>query len=363
MAGTPLVSVCIVTGRRAALLDACLVSLLAQRDAPEFEVLVCSDGDAGVAGTVHRRFPNARVCHVDRALPGAARNLLVRRARGDVLLFLDDDVTVDPSMLAHLARLAAAYPRVGVFGGPNESPPSSTRFQFVQGAVLASIVGSGPVRRRYGAHPAGPADERFFTLCNLAVRRDAMIPFDHELLCAEENDLLSRMSDAGVTMHYDPELVAYHERRATMRGFVRQMHKYGRGRGQLLVRRPRTARPAHLAPSALVVYAVASPAAATLAGPVVFAPLLAYGAAVGVMSAWIARTLQRPWEVPRAAALLTLLHVAYGTGVLRGAITDREPVPEPVARSWIDLTAEEERETVDVDLVAIEQEEAVGDAT
>ena len=88
MAGIPLVSVCIVTGRRAALLDACLVSLLGQRDAPEFEVLVCSDGDPGVAGTVHRRFPNARVCHVERALPGAARNLLVRRARGDVLLFL-----------------------------------------------------------------------------------------------------------------------------------------------------------------------------------------------------------------------------------------------------------------------------------
>ena len=56
---------------------------------------------------------------------------------------------------------------------PNDTPPGSSRFQAVQGAVLASLVGSGPVRRRYGAHPPRHADERFFILCNLAVRRSA----------------------------------------------------------------------------------------------------------------------------------------------------------------------------------------------
>ena len=171
MSAPPRISICIVTGRRLALLDACLASIEAQVDPPPYEVLVCSDGDREVADAVTARRPDARVCLVDRALPGAARNLLVDEARGDLLFFVDDDATLEPHALALLVDLADAHPEAGVFGGPNDTPPDSSRFEVVQGAALASILGSGPVRRRYGPHPAGPADERFFILCNLAVRR------------------------------------------------------------------------------------------------------------------------------------------------------------------------------------------------
>src|SRR3954447_26401518 len=81
----PYLSVCIVTGRRIPLLDACLASLQDQVDPPTFELLVCSDGDDDVAAAVHARFPDAGVCQVDRALPGAGRNLLVEQAQGSLL--------------------------------------------------------------------------------------------------------------------------------------------------------------------------------------------------------------------------------------------------------------------------------------
>jgi len=329
----PLVSICIVTGRRIPLLDACLACLQEQEGAPDFEVLVCSDGDDEVRAAVHARFPDARVCHVSRALPGAARNLLVEAARGDVVFFLDDDVTFGPGLLARLAELVEAHPEVGVFGGPNDTPPGSSSFQEVQGAVLASMVGSGPVRRRYGRHPAGPADERFFILCNLAVRREVMVPFALDLICAEENGVLAEMSRAGVRMHYDPELVVYHERRPTRRGFAQQMHKYGRGRGQLLVREPRTLRPSYVAPSGLVAYGLASPALALVVGPAALAPLAVYLAAVVVSGLWIARTLRRPASVVAAVACTLVLHLCYGLGVVRGLAT-RRPRVEPEVLSW-----------------------------
>jgi hypothetical protein len=332
----PRISICIITGRRLRQLDACLASLQAQRHAPSFELLVCSDGDDEVADVVHRRFPAARVCFVERALPGAGRNLLVDEARGDLLLFLDDDVTVDDDLLARLDGLAVQHPEAAVFGGPNDSPPTSTRFQFVQGAVLASIVGSGPVRRRYGAHPATHADERFFVLCNLAVRRSVMAPFSHELVCAEENALLAAMSRRGVRMFYDPGLVAYHERRPTLGGFARQMHKYGYGRGQLVVREPSTLRPAYLAPSLCVLAALTMPVLAVAVGPVAAVPFAAYAVAVVVMAAWIARTTRRPTDAPLAVLLIGVLHVAYGVGVVRGAVARRKPVDPPVVVAWRD---------------------------
>ena len=335
----PLISVCIVTGRRLRLLDDCLASLQQQAGAPAFELLVLSDGDHEVAEAVHARFPAAQVGLVRRAHPGAARNWLIEQARGELLLFLDDDVTVEPHLLARLADVAAAHPDAAVFGGPNETPPRSTGFQFVQGAVLASLVGSGPVRRRYGRHPAGPADERFFTLCNLAVRRTAMIRFDDTLLCAEENAVLTELSRQGVRMHYDPTLVAYHDRRADWRGFARQMHKYGRGRGQLFARSPRTFRPAYAVPSALVAYLVAAAVAAWWT-PWVLAPLGLYAGAVLAETAKIIFSLERRLRwAPLAAWLLLTVHLCYGTGVVRGALGRRRAIPHapPV---WVSGGAE-----------------------
>ncbi|CAN5721039.1 hypothetical protein BH24ACT3_BH24ACT3_09110 [soil metagenome] len=94
-----------------------------------------------------RRFPAARVCHVRRALPGAARNLLVERARGELLLFLDDDVVIEAELLARLAKLADVHPEADVFGGPNDTPPQK------HPVPVRSGCGAG-VDRRLGAGAA-----------------------------------------------------------------------------------------------------------------------------------------------------------------------------------------------------------------
>jgi hypothetical protein len=315
-------------------LDRCLASLAHQEGAPPFEVLVCADGDAGALAAVRRHFPDAATGVVTGARPGGARNAIVERARGTWLLFLDDDVTVPPWHLRTLAAVAAAHPEAGVIGGPQLTPRGSSFFQVVQGAVLSSLVAAGPVRRRYGPHPPGVADERFFTLCNLAVRRDVMQPFDPALRCAEENALLAAMRARGVVMRYDPRLVAYHERRPNWGAFARQMQTYGRGRGQLARRRPATFRPAHAAPAALVVYLGALPLLAWWS-PLWLVPLGAYLGAVVAGSVRVAATLRRAAAAPPAAALIATVHACYGAGVLAGLVG--RPARAPRARHrWID---------------------------
>jgi succinoglycan biosynthesis protein ExoA len=153
-------------------------------------------------------------------------------------------------------------------------------------------------------------------------------------VCAEENAVLSEMSREGVRMFYDPELVVYHQRRATLRGFAQQMFKYGRGRGQLLVRRPSTVRPAYLAPTALLGYVAVLPVLVLTVGAVAIVPVAAYAAAVAACAAWIARTLHRPREALRAAWLLVVLHVCYGAGVVRGVCSRRRRIGPPEPLSW-----------------------------
>jgi hypothetical protein len=189
------------------------------------------------------------------------------------------------------------------------------------------------VRRRYGAHPPGTAGDQAFILCNLAVRREVMVPFPDDFLCAEENAVLSELRRREVPMYYAPQLVVYHERRPTLRGFAQQMHKYGRGRGLLLRREPGTFRPWYVAPSAFLAYVLALPLLLLAVGPVAAVPAAAYGAAVLVGSAWVARTLRRPGALPLAAGLLVVLHACYGAGVVRGLVA-AVPASAPLEGRW-----------------------------
>ncbi|HVL51318.1 MAG TPA: hypothetical protein VM754_07465, partial [Actinomycetota bacterium] len=203
---------------------------------------------------------------------------------------------------------------------------------------LASLIVSGPVRRRYGPHPAGPADERFFTLCNLAVRRDAMISFPPSLIGAEENAVLAELHRRGLKMHYDPALAAFHARRPTLRSFAAQMFKYGLGRGQLTRRSPATLKLPYLIPSGFVLYLAGLPALAWLQ-PMLAIPLLVYAAAAGATAlkvVWDLRLSTHKYltSLVTAATLAVTVHVYYGIGFLRGlAIPPAGDASEPELRA------------------------------
>lgn len=334
----PLISVCIISRGPGPLLNSCLKSLKDQQNPPPFEVLVGSRGTTEIVDDVRRFFPRAIVEVVAQSMPGGGRNSLIARADGELLLFIDDDVETHPELLQRLAHLAEELPDVGVFGGPNLTPYRSSPFQIIQGAVLGSIVTSGPVRRRYGEHPSSDADERSLILCNLAVRRSAMRPFQADLACAEENQLLLELESGGVKMHYDPSLVVYHERRDTPKGFSRQIYKYGYGRGQVLRRNPMSFRPAYLVPSATCVYVALTPALSMI-GSWTLAPLAAYGLFVLAGGGKVAFSLKRFRAWAPAAGLIMLVHGCYGWGVLVGLTASTGSRPSRRTEAVIDADA------------------------
>ncbi len=99
-------SVVVATWRRPVLLRATLAALLRQ-SYTDFEVVVVCDGPDADVSAISREFecePRIRwVFHpVNRGLP-AARNTGAREAKGDIVLFLDDDVIADPDLVgAHM---------------------------------------------------------------------------------------------------------------------------------------------------------------------------------------------------------------------------------------------------------------------
>jgi succinoglycan biosynthesis protein ExoA len=315
----PFVSVCVVTGKRPQSLGVLLQSLTDQVDPPPFEVLVCGTCDSDLATQVRAVFPEAKVGLALSARPGGGRNHLLPAARGEWMYFLDDDVVVDRHALRRLSELASIHPDIGVFGGPNATPPGSDAFQRTQGAVLGSLAGSGPVRRRYTTHPSARARERDLILCNLAVKRENMIPFDASLTCAEENGLLAQLARSGIKMRYEPGLSLYHERRPDLRSFARQIHKYGRGRGEVIVRNARTVRAPYFLPLALLAYLALLPLLAWLS-LWALVPLAMYlvWVAAGALKVAISCKGRRMSAFALSVVLLVVIHGAYGIGLVTG---------------------------------------------
>jgi len=109
----PLVSVVIAFHERTSYLSFCLESLATQTH-PALEVIVADDGSRSeeaaqyLANTKRRNWPWAlRVLHLPQRGLGAARNAGWRAAKGNLVLFLDDDDLAFPELVATLARARA----------------------------------------------------------------------------------------------------------------------------------------------------------------------------------------------------------------------------------------------------------------
>lgn len=117
------VTVGICTWKRAALLREALGSLARQSLPADlaWEVLVVDNGPCGETESVVREFDGKLPIRLAiERMPGLsnARNRCVDEARGDYLLWTDDDVRVGPAWLREYARAFAEHPNAAVFGGP-----------------------------------------------------------------------------------------------------------------------------------------------------------------------------------------------------------------------------------------------------
>ncbi|MFO0948420.1 MAG: glycosyltransferase family A protein [Planctomycetota bacterium] len=149
----PLVSVCLTHHERPAYLDIAVESLLVQ-DYSNFEVLLVDDGSRseGARDALARLEPvfqsrGWRILRQENRYLGAARNAAARAARGEYLLFMDDDNVAKPQEISTFVRIAENTQAdivtclIDMFPGegqPEPGSPSNCRWLI---AGLASYLG------------------------------------------------------------------------------------------------------------------------------------------------------------------------------------------------------------------------------
>ena len=190
------------------------------------EVIVV-DGDPersaeSVVRELGNRYPDTDIRYV-ASEPGAAlqRNVGIDLARGDVVVFIDDDCTVEPGLFEVLTsayRDPSVVGATGWIGGPScnrlgSNPHSRLRWLLLGGGRQGSMTCFG--FRRPIIDVEQPRDVQFMPGPFMSARRDvaAEVRFDERLAAyslGEDDDFSYRLSRRG-RIRYEPSAVVYHE--------------------------------------------------------------------------------------------------------------------------------------------------------
>jgi GT2 family glycosyltransferase len=196
------ISIVVPTRNRAPRLAALLASLRDQ-DGPQFGVIVVDNastdrtlavvGEADAADDAH-----VRAIHLPQPMgPAVARNRGWRAARGELVVFTDDDVVAAPGWLPAIAAAHERDPEA-VIQGRTEPDPSEIH---KLAAFSRSQRATGP----------GP----WFQTCNIAYPRELLERlggFDETFweAAGEDTDLGWRAIEAGTRVIYEPKALNWH---------------------------------------------------------------------------------------------------------------------------------------------------------
>ncbi|MBZ9761125.1 glycosyltransferase [Mesorhizobium sp. CA8] len=243
----PQVSFIVCTRDRAAVLEACIDSIrVACAAHPAFaaELVVVDNGSRD--GTAEYLASAATMSDIavtaisePRAGLAAARNAGLARARGRVLVFVDDDCRLDRNYLVDLERHYASGEKWLIRGG---------RVEIGDERDLPFTIKRCDKHERLtrAVHPGG-----FVLGCNMTMHRDvaALIgPFDERfgaggsLRSAEDTDYLVRAMLAGMAVEYVPDMTIFHHHGRRGRKAVDRLHRdYHFGNGALCLKHMRRA--------------------------------------------------------------------------------------------------------------------------
>lgn len=198
----PRISVVVPTRDRPQELQRCLAALEAQSVPAEVVVVEDADGRG----------------------PAWARNEGVRRARGEVICFTDDDCAPFPGWVKALTT-PILEGRARATAGPTLMAAGATPADRAWEAIVGYLQDQ--------ATAPGTASPGFAATANLACTRSLLegLPFDESFPAAagEDRDWADRATRQGARPLFAPGAVVIHKAGLGWRGFLRQQYRYGKG--------------------------------------------------------------------------------------------------------------------------------------
>lgn len=237
-------SVIIPTYNRKETLRKCLEALLAQTyPITECEIIVVDDGSQDDTRSIVEQIRESggidlKYFYQDNRGPSAARNVGVRSATKEYLLFLGDDIIAAKDLLQQHANWHRRNPKekVAVLGYVTWSP------ELEVDSFMRWLINGGPQNMFYRIEDQVEIKEvGFMESANLSLKASLLQKvggFDESLRLFENLELESRLRDVGMRLLYNKKAVGFHYHKATMEAAIVRWRQLKGERAKLYQKRP-----------------------------------------------------------------------------------------------------------------------------
>jgi succinoglycan biosynthesis protein ExoA len=288
---------------------------------PVAEVVVaCAPEDASTRAAVAplaAQDPRVRVVDAPGGTTPVALNAGIAATTADVVVRLDAHAELPDG---YVARAVATLRTTGAGNvGGRQVPVGGTGFAGAVAAAMASPVGAGGAAYRTGS-TAGPVDTVYLGV----FRREALEAvggYHPDMVRNQDAELNLRLTAAGYTVWFDPDLAVAYRPRDTVGGLARQYLGYGRWRRVTARLHRSSLQPRQLAAPVLVAGLTLLVLQALVTGWWV----LPIGATAGYLGALVvagAQAAPTPRLALSTAVALGTMHLAWGVGFLSGPPRD-----------------------------------------
>ena len=207
------VSLAVSTYNSAATIVACVESLLAV-DYPQKEIIIIDDGSTDETLDILKKYP-VRLIPQNHQGVSAGRDLALRSATGEMILYTDSDCAVDVQWVNELLK-PLADPQVGAVTG---------RTIFGTDHRCTSWLRSLDIESRYAQR------KQYTELANgtnCAFRRELLIQlggFNPRWFHAEDTEVSYRVLQKGFKIYYQPTAIVRHVPEGNWKSYIRKRYR------------------------------------------------------------------------------------------------------------------------------------------
>ncbi len=193
------------------------------------------DNTAVVAKILCNKFPTLTYAYQDRPGAGAARNLGIKLAKTQLVLFIDDDILASHNLIEQ--HLNAHKTHVGSVLGYLEVPWERSRDPFLK------YLHKSEEQNTYSKLDPANTSYHFFYTGNVSCRKEALLKaggFDEGFTVygVEDIDLGYRLETYGEPMIFCKQALAFHDYHPTFQLFIKKRRMAGRSLAYFLDKFP-----------------------------------------------------------------------------------------------------------------------------
>jgi glycosyltransferase involved in cell wall biosynthesis len=205
--------------------DACITRVSAQMSG-EDELIVIENTEYKThysQATIKKISGNNHVVYrrINSGTVGSSRNIAFRIAKNDLVIFVDDDVVINPAMRDRAVAFFTAHPPATVYVNPF-APVRRNGWAIIACAYWNQSLAFTRSVRTVHAYPlACSAFRRSF------IRRHRLV-CSEEIFTGEDMDLLLSIQEKGGKIYFDPQITHLHRFASDMKTFFHKHFLYAK---------------------------------------------------------------------------------------------------------------------------------------